>query len=240
MKWLAENQIKLKSEILIPDIIIGLRSDTLSNTKQYFYFLPRCLGPVPNCQGWRYGPVKILANLTNKDRISNYSNHIAKHRPTDWRLLWHLYQDFLPDAKYWRLSNMQIFKSVNAGWNNGHTSFRENCWDISATLVTCKFAIRTETFIHCYSGWISSECAYLVLSLSFHSLKLTDIELVVNDALCHEGHAGGKKRNLPWVFIVSAFSKRSFSPFLPEHDFSSALLQEHVLAIASCSPPHPT
>ena len=39
MKWLAENQIKLKSEIFTPDIIIGLRSDTLSNTKQYFYFL---------------------------------------------------------------------------------------------------------------------------------------------------------------------------------------------------------
>ena len=39
MKWLAENQIKLKSEIFTLDIIIGLRSDTLSNTKQYFYFL---------------------------------------------------------------------------------------------------------------------------------------------------------------------------------------------------------
>ena len=39
MKWLAENQIKLKSEILTPDVIIGLRLDTLSNTKQYFYFL---------------------------------------------------------------------------------------------------------------------------------------------------------------------------------------------------------
>ena len=39
MKWLTENQIKLKSEILTPDIIIGLRSDTLSNTKQYFCFL---------------------------------------------------------------------------------------------------------------------------------------------------------------------------------------------------------
>ena len=39
MKWLAENQIKLKSEILTPDITIGLRSDTLSNTKQYFYCL---------------------------------------------------------------------------------------------------------------------------------------------------------------------------------------------------------
>ena len=39
MKWLAENQIKLKSNIFTPDIIIGLRSDTLSNTKQYFYFL---------------------------------------------------------------------------------------------------------------------------------------------------------------------------------------------------------
>ena len=34
MKWLAENQVKLAS-----DIIIGLRSDALSNTKQYFYFL---------------------------------------------------------------------------------------------------------------------------------------------------------------------------------------------------------
>ena len=39
MKWLAANQITLKSEILTPDIIIGLRSDTLSNTKQYFYLL---------------------------------------------------------------------------------------------------------------------------------------------------------------------------------------------------------
>ena len=39
MKWLAENQIKLKSEIFTPNIIIGLRSDTLSNTKQCFYFL---------------------------------------------------------------------------------------------------------------------------------------------------------------------------------------------------------
>ena len=39
MKWLAKNQIKLKSEILTPDIIIGLRSDTLHNKTQYFYFL---------------------------------------------------------------------------------------------------------------------------------------------------------------------------------------------------------
>ena len=39
MKWLAANQITLKSEILTPDIIIGLRSDTLSKTKQCFYFL---------------------------------------------------------------------------------------------------------------------------------------------------------------------------------------------------------
>lgn len=38
-KWLAENQIKLKSNIFTPDIIIGLRSDTLSNIEQYFYFL---------------------------------------------------------------------------------------------------------------------------------------------------------------------------------------------------------
>ena len=39
MKWLAESQIKLKSDIFTPDIIIGLRSDTLSNTNQYFCFL---------------------------------------------------------------------------------------------------------------------------------------------------------------------------------------------------------
>ena len=39
MKWWAKNQIKVKSEILTPDIIIGLRSDTVHNTKQYFYFL---------------------------------------------------------------------------------------------------------------------------------------------------------------------------------------------------------
>ena len=39
MKWLAESQIKLKSDIFTPDIIIGLRSDTLSNTNRYFYFL---------------------------------------------------------------------------------------------------------------------------------------------------------------------------------------------------------
>ena len=39
MKWLAANQITLKSEILTPDIIVGLRSDTLPNTKQYFYLL---------------------------------------------------------------------------------------------------------------------------------------------------------------------------------------------------------
>ena len=39
MKWLAANQITLKSEILTPDIIVGLRSDTLPNTKHYFYLL---------------------------------------------------------------------------------------------------------------------------------------------------------------------------------------------------------
>ena len=39
MKWLAENQIKLQSDIFTPNIIIGLKSDTLSNTEQYFYFL---------------------------------------------------------------------------------------------------------------------------------------------------------------------------------------------------------
>ena len=38
-KWLAENHTNLKSNIFTPDIIIDLRSDTLSNTKQYFYFL---------------------------------------------------------------------------------------------------------------------------------------------------------------------------------------------------------
>ncbi len=39
MKWLAQNQIMLKSNTLAPAIIIGLRSDILSHTKQYFYFL---------------------------------------------------------------------------------------------------------------------------------------------------------------------------------------------------------
>ena len=39
MKRWAKNQIKLKSEILTPDMIIGQRSDTVHNTKQYFYFL---------------------------------------------------------------------------------------------------------------------------------------------------------------------------------------------------------
>ena len=38
IKWLAENHIKLKSNIFTPDIINGLRSDTLSNTKQYLAF----------------------------------------------------------------------------------------------------------------------------------------------------------------------------------------------------------
>jgi len=49
MKWLAENQIKLKSDIFTPDIIIGLRSDSLSNTNQYFYFL---------AARYTYGPAK--------------------------------------------------------------------------------------------------------------------------------------------------------------------------------------
>ena len=39
MKWLTENQIKLKSKFFTPNITIGLRLDTLSNTKQYFYLL---------------------------------------------------------------------------------------------------------------------------------------------------------------------------------------------------------
>ena len=39
MKRLAENQMILKSNIFTADIIIGPRSNTLSNTKQYFYFL---------------------------------------------------------------------------------------------------------------------------------------------------------------------------------------------------------
>ena len=45
MKWLAENQIKLKSEIFTPDIIIGLRSDTLSNTKQVLLLPGITFGP---------------------------------------------------------------------------------------------------------------------------------------------------------------------------------------------------
>ena len=39
IKWLAENQIKLKSNIFPPNVMIDLRSDTLSSTKQCFYFL---------------------------------------------------------------------------------------------------------------------------------------------------------------------------------------------------------
>jgi len=39
MKWLAQNQVMLKSNTLVPAIIIGLRLDTLFHTKQYFYFL---------------------------------------------------------------------------------------------------------------------------------------------------------------------------------------------------------
>ena len=77
----------------------------------------------------------------------------------------------------------------------------------------------------------------LVLYISFHSLKMTDVELVVSDVMCHEGHAGGENYAIcPGCLLHrSAFSKRSFSPFLPENDFFSALLQEHVLAIVSCS-----
>ena len=42
MKWLAENQIKLKSNIFTPDIIIGLRSDTLYPTQSntFTFLLP--------------------------------------------------------------------------------------------------------------------------------------------------------------------------------------------------------
>ena len=39
MKRLAKNKIKLKSNIFTADLIIGLKSDTLFITKQYFYFL---------------------------------------------------------------------------------------------------------------------------------------------------------------------------------------------------------
>lgn len=37
--WLAKNQIILKTNIFTPAIILGLSSDTLYHTKQYFYFL---------------------------------------------------------------------------------------------------------------------------------------------------------------------------------------------------------
>ena len=57
MKWLAENQIKIKSEILTPGIIIGLRSDTLSNTKQYFYFL------VARCYIWSCRIKEVLPKI---------------------------------------------------------------------------------------------------------------------------------------------------------------------------------
>ena len=57
MKWLAKNQIKPKSEILTPDVIIGLRSDTLSNTKQYFYFL------VARCYIWACRIKEVLPKI---------------------------------------------------------------------------------------------------------------------------------------------------------------------------------
>ena len=57
MKWLAENQIKLKSEILTLDITIGLRSDTLSKTKQYFYFL------VARCYIWSCRIQEVLPKI---------------------------------------------------------------------------------------------------------------------------------------------------------------------------------
>ena len=57
MKWLAESQIKLKSDIFTPDIIIGLRSDTLSNTNQYFYFL------AARYYIWSYKTKEILSRI---------------------------------------------------------------------------------------------------------------------------------------------------------------------------------
>ena len=54
---------------------------------------------------------------------------------------------------------------------------------------------------------------------------ITDIELVFN-VFCHEGYAGGELCNLSWGLFASAFSKRNFSPFLPEHDFFYALLKK--------------
>ena len=86
-------------------------------------------------------------------------------------------QQFLPDAKYWRSSNIQIFKPVDTLWTNGQI-FLKNCWNISGTLVTCKFMIKTEASIHCYSGWISSKYAYLDLYHLPFNHEITDIELV--------------------------------------------------------------
>ena len=58
MKWLAENQIKLKSEIFTLDLIISLRSDTLDiQHKAGLYFL------VPRCYIWSCRIKEVLPKI---------------------------------------------------------------------------------------------------------------------------------------------------------------------------------
>jgi len=114
---------------------------------------------------------------SNKDKLS-VSNDIVKHRLSEWRLLKHLYLHFLPIAKYWRPSNMQIFNCKTLS----RTCFREN-WDISATFVTCKFVVGIDSL----SFVIQNEfpVSAHIWPLSFPLFK--DIELAVNDDLRQEG-----------------------------------------------------
>ena len=62
--WLAENQIKLKSNIFTPDIIIGL-----SNIKQYFYFL------VARYYIWS---CKIKEGLPKIERFSSFLSSLVQ------------------------------------------------------------------------------------------------------------------------------------------------------------------
>ena len=63
MKWLAKNQKKLKSNIFTADLIIGLKSDTLFNTKQYFTSLLLDLA---------HGPAQQMKYYQKIERFASY------------------------------------------------------------------------------------------------------------------------------------------------------------------------
>ena len=65
---LADDQIKLKSNIFTPDIIIGHRLDTLSNTNQYFYF------PFPRYYMWS---CKIKEVLPKIERFPSFPSSLV-------------------------------------------------------------------------------------------------------------------------------------------------------------------